>query len=150
MSLRGDAETLNRILGCEHAALQAYQRVLDNSAQDPQVWDLLRMANDHRQAVGRLQAQIEHLGGVPAPGTASVWPEVSRTPGIRAYEDRAALMALRQGAMREIDMCDKALRAESAFEPARATITNSILPMLRRHVDVLNTYLGGMETRAVR
>ena len=47
MTLNDDASILNRILGCEHAAVETYDHLVRNNgykANAPHVWDLLRIA----------------------------------------------------------------------------------------------------------
>lgn len=142
MSLRDDAAILNRILGCEHAAVETYDHLVRTRATAPQVWDIQRIAEAHRQAVGRLRRQVELLGGDPETGQgASPWPEIERTSGTRLHEDKSVLLALRQGEMRELTECERALREESDYAPARSLLEERIVPMLQHHIDVLNGYL---------
>lgn len=142
MTLLSDAAILNRILGCEHAAVETYDHLVRHQVKSPQEWDIVRIADAHRQAVGRLRRQVELLGGEPDSGqNASPWPEINRTDGAWLHEDKDVLLALRQGEMRELTECERALRQESSYQPGRALLEERIVPMLQHHIDVLNEYL---------
>ena len=142
MSLLDDAVILNRILSCEYAAVETYDHLVRNHAKTPKEWDILRIAEAHRQAVGRLRQQVELLGGEPDSGqTAALWPGVERAKSTLLEHDSAVLFALKQGEMRELSECERALRASSNYQPGRALIAERIMPMLQHHIDVLNQYL---------
>src|SRR5688572_29590308 len=141
MSFRQDADILSRVLGHHEIAVEVYDEMLRTSAaKDPTTWDLNRICDDHRQAIARLKQQIVNLGCEPTGGGRGSWHMPERDKGLRLIDDFRVLEALRDGEVRELLACRRALKRESDYEPARALLRDQIIPMLQGHVDTLDGF----------
>lgn len=141
MSRKSDIGVLNHLLKKEQGACESYENLLKDTAQHPDVWDLFQIQTDHHQTVGHIKHQIESLGGEPTPDRALPIPDIRRK-AVRLSEDHATLEALRQIEGSEAADCREALRTPDLAASARTLIESHVLPILERHVETLDRYLG--------
>ena len=79
---------LNRILMYEMAAASTYERLLSQSGHYEDNWPLHGIAEDHRQAIGRLMLQISALGQkATAVPRGLMWNGIQRDPQKKLHED---------------------------------------------------------------
>lgn len=130
-----EVESLNALLRCELAAIEAYTQALSRFAGHPSQIDLRQVRHAHETAAGVLRDHIHNLGGEPdggfGPGEAFAAP----TTGQASLE--AVFGALKKGEERRLAEYETFLQAEEIPAECRFAVRGQVLPQCHEHIDLL-------------
>ena len=143
--LASDTHSLNALLRGEMAAVETYTQALATSADQEMIADLQKIRDEHSRAVRLLRDHVVRFGGVPtdSPGPWSAF--TAATPGgAKVICPTTVLAALRQGEEHGISEYESALGNEDINPECQQLMWGDLLPAARRHVEELNSLLGGM------
>jgi hypothetical protein len=135
------AEALNWILNDSQQAAKAYSQLVDASNVDEKMWDFAEMAKDHEQIVGHVKRTLEQVGSEPQAKTRGVWPDVSKHPSYRVYEDIETLRALREAEQAELEDCEKLMTMGDDNRMVHTFVSTNVMPVINSHIDTLDRYI---------
>ena len=140
-----DTHALNALLRGEMAAVETYTQVLGTSDDQEMIADLQKIRDEHSRAVRLLRDHVVRFGGNPveSPGPWSAFAAVV-TGATKGIGPCTALAALRQGEEHGISEYESALENEGINPECHQLMRTDLLPACRKHVEELNSLLGGM------
>lgn len=135
---------LNTLLRGELAAVETYTQALGTSDDPEMIGDLQKIRDEHSRAVRVLRDHVVRFGGVPAdsPGPWSAYTAAAPA-GATVVSPPTTLAALRQGEEHTIGEYEAALGNDIDPE-CQQLVRSDLLPAARRHVEALNSLLGGL------
>ena len=140
-----DTHALNALLRGELAAVETYTQALGTSDDQEMIADLQKIRDDHSRAVRLLRDQVVQFGGVPADSSGPWSAFTAATPaGAKVVCPTTTLAALRQGEEHGISEYESALENDDIDPTCQHLMRTDLLPAGRKHVEELNSLLGGM------
>lgn len=129
---------LNSLLRGEISAAESYDMAIPSLRDHSPTEELEHIRNDHRAAILRLRERIAEAGGEPA-DCSGVWGAVAAAVVGTAMVlgSRSVLSALRQGEEHGMSEYEKIMQSDDLPCDGRHLIERELLPLCRRHVDVL-------------
>lgn len=132
---------LNRLLSCNRRTADFYSNVLPERSHDLNVWELIKIRNDHRQSYGHLVRLIHALGGRIYENDVKNWPSATPSNSVYVMDNKVNLQQMLKSERMEISECERILNDSQVEESVKISLRSDYLPTLRRHVDVLEHYL---------
>lgn len=135
-------DPLNSLLRGELSAVETYQQALDKVGDDPNGFELRRIASEHREAADTLRQHILHRGGKP-PSDSGAWGTWAKivTGAAKIFGDAAAIKALKEGEEHGAKEYQDALNDQNLDPECRQLISSTLLPRTRAHIDQLDRFL---------
>jgi hypothetical protein len=134
-------ESLNALLRCELAAVDAYTRAVGRFDGHPAQDGLRRVRHEHELAANVLRDHIHNLGGEADDGFGP--REVFASAGVAAAGPEALLAALKQAEERGLADYEAFLLAEEMPEECRFAVRGELVPRCHEHIDTLAGLAGG-------
>lgn len=132
---------LNRLLSFNRNSAELYSQLLPEKSHDIKVWELIRIRNDHKQSYGQLLRLIQSLGG-RAYEKNIVHPEHVAAPfDVKLMDHKPSFDQMLTSERVEIEECNRALGDPNVEESVKTALRNNYLPSLKRHVDVLESFM---------
>ena len=135
-------DPLNSLLRGELSAVETYQQALDKVGNDPNAYELRRIASEHREAADTLRQHILQRGGQPAEnsGAWGTWAKAVEGTA-KVFGNTAAMKALKEGEEHGIKDYESALKNTDLDTECRTLISSTLLPRTRAHIPVLDRFL---------
>ncbi len=138
-----DSEAINALLRSELAAVEVYTQVMGLFVNDVVIDELQRIRTEHRRAVRRLRDHLVELGVKPVDECGS-WGTFSHgAVGAASLGPATVLAMLRQGEERGITAYEGIMESSELYPHCLRIIQAELIPACRRHVEELNSLLGG-------
>jgi len=135
-------ETLNSLLRGEISAVETYQQALDKVRDESGKTDLSRIQAEHREAANLLRQQIQAFGGQPEQGSGAWGAFAKAVEGVaKAFGNRAALRALKEGEVHGRNVYENALENEELAMACKEVIRSRLLPQTREHIAALDAIM---------
>lgn len=141
-------ERLHKLLRGERAAVESYERALDDVQNDPARELLHAVLEDHRRAVAVLERHIA-LSGESADRSSGPWGAFARAVETAAswIDDPHTLKALKEGEVHGVSEYRTALSHDDPPPALRRIIEGELLPCQQGHVASLDRLIARLETR---
>lgn len=131
-------EHLNKILRGELSAVDAYDSVIAQFADEPEIYRLLEIKAEHEESVRTLRTMISHEGAFPdaEPG---LWGTIVKAVvgAGRLFGNTRALAALRQGEEHGLRLYEDLASEEMNSEDLRV-IRSTLIPRQEKHIALLD------------
>ncbi len=132
-------DPLNSLLRWELSAVETYQQALDKVGNDPNAYELRRIASEHREAADTLRQHILNRGGKPA-DSSGAWGGWAKTVEgtAKIFGNTAAMKALKEGEEHGIKEYQDALSDKNLDPECRQLISATLLPRTQSHIPILD------------
>jgi uncharacterized protein (TIGR02284 family) len=132
-------DPLNSLLRGELSAVETYQQALDKVGNDPNAYELRRIASEHREAADTLRQHILNRGGQPA-DSSGAWGSWAKTVEgtAKIFGNTAAMKALKEGEEHGIKEYQDALSDKNLDPECRQLISATLLPRTQSHIPILD------------
>jgi len=136
---------IEKLLKDELSATETYQQALEKLKADAELGEsesLLPIYEDHKNAVGNLQAQISYLGGTP-PENSGAWGAWAKIVlgGANLLGKESVLKALLEGEKSGAEDYRQALENTELLADLRSLIETKLLLAQQAHIDTLERLL---------
>ena len=123
-------DPLNSLLRGELSAVETYQQALDKVGNDPNAYELRRIASEHREAADTLRQHILQRGGQPAEnsGAWGTWAKAVEGTA-KVFGNTAAMKALKEGEEHGIKDYESALKNTDLDTECRTLISSTFPPV---------------------
>ncbi len=136
-------EDIDEILRGEISAVEAYEQVIEQLSEDPELFRLTEMKVDHENAVNYWKKESRDSGRIPE-SDSSLWGNVVEAfvGTSKIIGDEAALIALKKGEEHGLSNYRKMLNSEKLKKAEKEKIENMFIPNQKKHIESIDLLLG--------
>lgn len=129
---------LNKVLRGELSAVSAYEQVIKKFAQEPEIYRLIAIREEHDDSVRALRAMISHEGAFPDDDPGLWGTVVKAVVGAgKLFGNAPALSALKQGEEYGLRLYEDLANENLNVEDLRV-IRSKLIPRQEKHIALLD------------
>lgn len=128
----------NSLLRGEISAVEAYEKVIEKFADEPEVASLQRFRSEHELAVHKLRAQVIEMHAIPETESGA-WGYLTGAiqSAANLIGESSAISSLQQGEMLGQRAYADFLESPEPLPECKVLVRDTLLPMVNRHIEQL-------------